>query len=126
MATLSLLPPANPASPPLRILICDDSPQVRLALTSLLSAEPDLQVVGTAGTAREALNLSALLHPHLVLMDVRSPDSSGLEATRALLGFPDHPRVLLLTALAESEAALAALLSGASGYFVKSLRPGNL
>lgn len=105
----------------MRILLVDDHEIVRKGLRSLLDAEPDLEVVGEAGSAGEAIRRVGFDSPDVVVLDVRLPDASGVEACRNIRSaFPDV-RVLMLTSFADEEALMAAILAGASGYLLKRI-----
>jgi DNA-binding NarL/FixJ family response regulator len=105
----------------LRILLVDDHEIVRKGLRSMLDAEPDLEVVGEAGSAAEAIRRVGFDSPDVVVLDVRLPDGSGVEACRDIRSaFPDV-KVLMLTSFADEEALMAAILAGASGYLLKRI-----
>jgi DNA-binding NarL/FixJ family response regulator len=92
----------------------------------IFEAEPDLEVVGEAGDGAEALQLTRLGHPDVVLMDIRMPGMDGIEATEHITaGFPGS-RVLVLTTFDLDEYAFAALRAGASGFLLKNAEPGEL
>lgn len=103
----------------IRVVLADDQPLVRTGLRMILSAEPDLDVVGEASDGREAVELSTSLHPDVVLMDVRMPNLDGIEATRAITAADDPPRVLVLTTFDLDEIVYDALRAGASGFLLK-------
>lgn len=111
---------------PTRILILDDHELVRRGLRTCLDREPDLLVVGEAGTLAEALPLVARLHPHLMLLDMKLPDVSGTEACRQLLAAAPNLRVLVLTSYAEDTVVAAAIKSGAHGYILKDVKLDDL
>jgi two-component system, NarL family, response regulator DevR len=105
----------------LKVLLVDDHEIVRAGVKALLDAEDDLVVVGEARTATEAVRRVGFDEPDVVVLDVRLPDGSGVEACRDIRSrFPDV-KVLLLTSFAGEEALLSAILAGASGYVVKRL-----
>ncbi len=104
-----------------RVLVVDDHEVVRRGLIGLLEAEEDIDVVGEAGSAAEAVRRTGFDTPDVVVLDVRLPDGSGVEACREIkAGFPDV-HVLILTSFADEEALLAAILAGASGYLLKRI-----
>lgn len=103
----------------IRILIIDDHGVIRAGLKALLSAEPDLEVVGTAADGREALALTTQLTPNLVLMDVSMPDINGVELTRQLKGRFTNLHVIILTVHEDESLLQEAIEAGASGYIVK-------
>ena len=105
----------------MRILLVDDHEIVRKGLRVLLDAEPDLEVVGEAGTVADALRRVGFDSPDVVVLDVRLPDGSGIEACRDIRSsFPDV-KVLMLTSFADEEALMSAILAGASGYLLKRI-----
>jgi two-component system response regulator NreC len=104
---------------PTRILIADDHSLFRAGLTALLNAEPDLEVVGEAGTGEEALRLATELHPDLVLMDLNMPELDGIEATRWLAQLLPDLRMLILTMHEDNGLMREAIHAGASGYLLK-------
>ena len=109
-----------------RILIAEDQTIVREGLCSLLSTNPELEVVGEAADGREAIQLIEKLNPHLVLMDLSMPRTDGLNATReAKRRFP-QTRILALTVHNDEEHILATLSTGADGYALKDSTRGEL
>lgn len=109
-----------------RIFILDDHELVRKGLRTFLDREPDLLVVGEAGTLADALPLVARLHPHLMLLDMKLPDVSGLESCRRLLAAAPNLRVLVLTGHAEATIVADAIKSGAHGYILKDVKLDDL
>lgn len=109
-----------------RIFLLDDHEMVRKGLRTFLDHEPDLLVVGEAGTLADALALVERLHPHLVLLDMKLPDASGMEACRQLLAAAPLLRVLILTGYAEETVVAAAIRSGAHGYILKDVKADDL
>jgi DNA-binding NarL/FixJ family response regulator len=106
-----------------RVLVVDDDPLVRSALTLMLGGQPDVEVVGEAGDGREGIRLAERLHPEVVLMDIRMPGVDGLEATRELHARPDPPRVIVLTTFDADDHVVAALAAGADGFLLKDTPP---
>jgi DNA-binding NarL/FixJ family response regulator len=105
----------------MKVLIVDDHVLFRQGLVSLLQDEPDFQVVGEAGSSREAVAKAAALHPNLILMDFNLPDSNGVEAAREILAeFPDC-KIIFLTIYADDEKMLEAVRNGACGYLLKNV-----
>ena len=112
---------------PLRLVLVDDDVLVRSGLRVLLESEPDLTVVGDAGTGREALDVAARTGPDVVVMDVRMPDMDGIAATAALVERdPVRPRVLVLTTFEDDDYLYRALHAGASGFALKRSSPEEL
>lgn len=104
----------------------DDHEVVRAGLKALLDAQEDMVVVGQAGTAEEAVRRVGFDEPDVVVLDVRLPDASGIEACREIRSrFPDV-QVLMLTSFADEEALMAAILAGASGYVLKRIKGEDL
>jgi DNA-binding NarL/FixJ family response regulator len=104
------------------VLICDDHEVVREGLRGLISRQEAMTVVAEAGTVAEAVEAAARTKPDVVIMDVRFPDGSGVEACRAIReGSPDT-RVIMLTSYADDEALFASIIAGASGYLLKQTR----
>lgn len=110
----------------IRILILDDHELVRKGLRTFLDREPDLLVVGEAGTLADALPLVARLHPHLMLLDMKLPDVSGIESCRRLLAAAPNLRILVLTGHAEATTVAAAIKNGAHGYILKDVKLDDL
>jgi two-component system, NarL family, response regulator DevR len=103
----------------IRIVIVDDHALVRLGLTTLIDDQPNMQVVGEAGTGAEALRVVERVQPDVVLMDIRMPGESGIEATRNILSSFPRTRVVILTSFADDELVLRAIQAGAAGYVLK-------
>lgn len=112
--------------PPTRIVLVDDHEMVRKGLQALLHLEPDLVIVGEAGTLAHAVALVERLHPQMVLLDVKLPDASVMEACRRLLAVSPQLRILVLTSYEEDAAVVAAVQSGAHGYVLKDVRMDDL
>ncbi len=103
----------------LRVLLVDDHEVVRAGLKALLDTQPDIVVVGEAGTAADGIRRVGYDAPDLVVMDVRLPDGSGVEACRTIRSRWPDVAVLMLTSFADEEALMSAILAGASGYVLK-------
>jgi DNA-binding NarL/FixJ family response regulator len=103
----------------IRILIVDDQAVIRHGLRSILSDEPDLEVIGEAGDGLTAVSMAAALRPDLVLMDLRMPRLDGIEATRRIRSAEVAPAVLVLTTFDLDEHVLAAFRAGAVGFVLK-------
>jgi DNA-binding NarL/FixJ family response regulator len=102
-----------------RILIADDHPVLRSGLRVLLAADPDLEVVGEAGTGEETLRLAEELNPDVVLLDIGMPAESGIETVRRLKAKLPALKVLFLTMHEEEGMLLEALGAGGDGYLIK-------
>ncbi len=110
----------------LRLLLVDDHQIVRVGLRAVLAAEPELEVVGEAASAAEALLQVERLRPHVVLMDVRLPDQSGIVATAEICRRWPQTQVLILTSFADEALVLEAIDAGAAGYVLKQIDPAEL
>jgi len=94
---------------------------VRLGLKTLINDQPDMEVIGEAGSSAEAIQMVANIHPKVVLMDIRLPGEGGLEATRQIVNrFPDT-KVVMLTSFADEELVMSAIRAGAVGYLLKEV-----
>ncbi|MFF3172529.1 response regulator [Streptomyces sp. NPDC057900] len=115
------------AHPPVRILLCDDHAVVRAGLLALLGSEPDIEVVGEAGSGEEAVALAARLAPDVVLMDLQlGKGIDGVEATRLIVTGTDGAHVLVLTTYDTDADITRAIEAGATGYLLKAERPEEL
>jgi DNA-binding NarL/FixJ family response regulator len=112
--------------PALTLLIVDDHEVVRQGLVALLDRRPDFQVVAEAGTVAEAIAAARRFEPNLVVMDVRLPDGSGVEACREIRAELPNTRVVMLTSYPDEDAVLSAIVAGASGYLLKQVRARDL
>jgi DNA-binding NarL/FixJ family response regulator len=110
----------------LRVLLVDDHEVVRAGIKALLDAQKDMIVVGEAGTAEEGLRRVGYDEPDVVVLDVRLPDMSGVEACRDIRSRFPEVKILMLTSFADEEAMMAAILAGASGYVLKRVKSGDL
>lgn len=108
------------------IVLVDDQELLRTGFRMVLDAQPDLDVVGEAGSGRHAVHLVQRLEPDVVLMDVRMPEMDGVEATRRITGSGSRSRVIILTTFDLDEYAYAALRAGASGFLLKDAPPADL
>ena len=104
----------------IRVLLADDHAVLRAGLRALLSAEPDMEVVGEAGDGQETVRQAALLRPDVIVMDIAMPGSSGLQATRAIRAQGLPSKVLILTMHAEEQYLLPVIEAGGSGYVLKT------
>ena len=108
------------------VLVVDDDPLVRGALTLMMGGRDDVTVVGEAADGRECLEAAARLQPDVVLMDLRMPVLGGLEATRELHRKPDPPRVIVLTTFDADEHVLGSIAAGADGFLLKDTAPAHI
>lgn len=99
----------------------DDHQVVRVGLRTLLNKDPTIHIVGEAATAADALSQAIRLKPDLVLMDVRLPDGTGIEACREIRSHCPRTRVLFLTSYADHDAVIATITAGADGYLLKEI-----
>jgi DNA-binding NarL/FixJ family response regulator len=104
-----------------RILLVDDHEVVRLGLKALIDRHPHFEVVGEAGSAREAIEKVDLYHPDVVVMDIRLPGASGIEACEEIVQRFPETKVIMLTSYAEDEMLFSAIRAGASGYILKQI-----
>lgn len=107
---------------PIRVLLVDDHEVVREGLRTLLARRQGVLVVGEAATAGEAVAAAARARPDVVIMDVRLPDGSGVEACREIRERRPETRIIMLTSYADDEALFASIIAGASGYLLKQTR----
>jgi two-component system, NarL family, response regulator DevR len=105
-----------------KVFLVDDHEVVRRGLIDLLEADPDLDVVGEAGSVAEAMARIPAASPDVAVLDVRLPDGNGIELCRDLLSRMPELRCLILTSYTSDEAMLDAILAGASGYVVKDIK----
>ncbi|TLY29754.1 MAG: response regulator transcription factor, partial [Nitrospirae bacterium] len=105
----------------IRLVLVDDHEVVRIGLRTLLDRIGIIQVVGEAGTAAEAVAETIRLKPDVVLMDVRLPDGTGIDACRDIRTACPDTRVIFLTSFADDDAVLAAVFGGADGYLLKEI-----
>lgn len=104
-----------------RIVLVDDHEVVRLGLRTLLNDEPDMQVVGEAGTAADAVTAVELLKPDIVLLDVRIPGEGGIEAARQITQRVPATKIIMLTSFADGDLIVSAVRAGAMGYVLKQV-----
>lgn len=107
--------------PHLRVLIADDHPLVRSGMRALLQTAEDVEVVGEAVTGEQVVAQAATLQPDVIVMDLRMPGISGIEATRQILQANPGIRILVVTLLEEDDTLFAALRAGARGYVLKEV-----
>lgn len=121
-------PPAGGGAPagPVRVLIVDDDPLVRAALSMIIGGAPDLMVAGEATDGTEVPAAVAAYAPDVVLMDIRMPRLDGLAATEELRSAPNPPEVLVLTTFDADEQVLRALRAGAGGFLLKDTAPAQI
>jgi two-component system, NarL family, response regulator DevR len=111
---------------PLSLLLVDDHEVVRQGLAAVLGRRPEFDIVGEAGTVAEAVEAARRFRPDLIVMDVRLPDGSGIEACREIRAELPDTRVVMLTSYPDEDAVLSAIIAGASGYLLKQVRARDL
>jgi two-component system response regulator DevR len=116
----------TPIAASLRILVVDDHEVVRQGLVALLDRREGFQVVAQAGTVAEAIEQARRFEPDIVILDIRLPDGSGIEACREIRSELPKTRVIMLTSYPDEEAVLSAIVAGASGYLLKQIRARDL
>lgn len=109
-----------------RLLIADDHEMIRLGLRSILESDARIRVVGEAASPKDAVYQAALLRPDVVLLDVRMPGGSGIEACREILGRNLGSKVIMLTSFADEDAVYESIMAGASGYLLKEINKAAL
>lgn len=105
----------------IKVLLVDDQTLIRQGIRLLLEIEPDIQVVGQAANGRSALEQVEILHPDVVLMDVRMPEMDGVSATRSLSAEHPEVKVIILTTFEDDETVFEGLKAGARGYLLKDI-----
>jgi DNA-binding NarL/FixJ family response regulator len=108
------------------VVVADDQGMVRSGFSTLLNAQPDIEVIGEAVNGQEAIARAAELRPDVILMDVRMPVLDGLQATRQIAALDDRPRILILTTFDLDDYVYEALRAGASGFLLKDASAGEL
>ncbi|MFD9789330.1 response regulator [Streptomyces sp. NPDC059070] len=111
---------------PIRVFLLDDHEVVRRGLADLLDAEPDIRVVGDAGTVDHALARGPALRPDVAVLDVRLPDGNGISVCRDLRDQMPELACLMLTSFDDEEALLDAIMAGAAGYVLKQIKGSDL
>lgn len=111
---------------PIRVLLVDDQPLLRMGFRLILEGEEDLQIVGEASDGAEAIRQVREVNPDVVLMDVRMPVLDGIEATRAVTSSGSCAKVIILTTFDLDEYAFAGLQAGASAFLLKDVAPADL
>ncbi|WP_330294775.1 response regulator transcription factor [Streptomyces sp. NBC_00503] len=117
---------AAAAPAPIRVFLLDDHEVVRRGLHDLLDSEPDIEVVGEAGTAAQALARGPALRPDVAVLDVRLPDSDGITVCRELRSRMPDLACLMLTSFDDEDALLDAIMAGAAGYVLKQIKGSDL
>ncbi len=110
----------------IRVLLADDQELLRFGFRTILTQEPDIEVIAEAADGEEAITLAQRLRPDLVLMDIRMPKTDGIAATRQIVRAEPSVRVLAITTFDLDEYAFGVLQAGASGFLLKDVRPVEL
>jgi len=110
----------------LRVLIADDQSLMRDGLQTILQLEEDIEVIATAENGEEACKLAEVLHPDLVLMDIRMPVMNGIEAVKQIRKSLPNTKVLMLTTFDEDQYIIEALVNGATGFLLKDIPTDKL
>jgi DNA-binding NarL/FixJ family response regulator len=111
---------------PVRVFLLDDHEIVRRGVVSVIDAEPDMEVVGEAGTADEALDVVEVCNPDVAVLDIRLGDGSGVEVCRDIRSKYPEISCLMLTSFEDDQALVEASLAGAAGYVLKQVQGGDL
>jgi DNA-binding NarL/FixJ family response regulator len=126
MTTVTQAGAIDMTSEQLRVMLVDDHEVVREGLRALLNRRPGMRVVAEAGTVAQAVEVAARETPDVVVMDVRLPDGTGVEACREIRSHRPETRMIMLTSYADEEAVMASILAGASAYLLKQTRGQQL
>ncbi len=110
----------------IKILLVDDHEVVRMGLRTLLERRENIAVVGEAGTVEEAVAAAQRTEPDVIVMDIRLPDGSGVDACREIRGQRPETKVIMLTSYADDEAIYGSIMAGAAGYLLKQTRGQDL
>jgi len=110
------------AEPQVRVMLVDDHEVVREGLRTLIGRHNEMLVVGEAATTAEAIATAAKTRPDVIVMDIRLPDGSGVEACRTIREARPETKVIMLTSYADDEALFASIVAGAAGYLLKQTR----
>jgi two-component system response regulator DevR len=105
----------------IRLLLVDDHEVVRAGLRALLAGIEGMEIVGEAGTVAEAVSEAARLAPDVILMDLRLPDGTGIDACREILSSAPRTRILFVTSYSDEQAVMSTVLAGAAGYVLKDI-----
>lgn len=117
---------ATPDLPRIRVLLVDDSEMVRTGLRTLLGIEPSIEIVGEAANVATGIEAGAQLKPDVVLLDIRLPDGTGIDACRQILKRSPDTRVLMVTSMIDDNVVDEAIRAGAHGYLLKEIDGSGL
>ena len=104
---------------PIRVLIADDHALFREGVHAIFKSVPDIEIVGEAGTGKEAMTLASDLKPDVILMDIQMPDLNGVEATQRILETEPDTGIIIVTMLEDDDSLFSAMRVGARGYVLK-------
>jgi two-component system response regulator DevR len=110
----------------LKVMLVDDHEIVRQGLRALLEAEGDIEIVAEAASGGSAVSLASVHHPDVVVMDVRMPDGSGVDACRAIRDERPDAQIIMLTSFSDDEALFSSIMAGAAGFVLKQIRGSDL
>ena len=116
----------RPGDPEIRVFLLDDHELVRIGVRDLLEAQPDIQVIGEAGTAASALARIPALRPNVAILDVRLPDGDGISVCREIRSRMPEVACLMLTSFEDDQALFDAVMAGAAGYVLKQIHGTDL
>jgi DNA-binding NarL/FixJ family response regulator len=123
---LSIPVSGDPAGEPIGVFVLDDQEIVRRGVRGLLEVEPDIRVIGEAGTASAALARIPALQPQVAVLDVRLPDGDGVSVCREVRSRVPEVACLMFTAFSDDQALLDSIMAGAAGYVLKQVRGSDL
>ena len=118
--------PADPDRTPIGVFVLDDQEIVRVGVRGLLEAEPDIRVIGEAGTASAAMARIPALRPDVAVLEVRLPDGDGVSVCREVRSRAPEVACLMFTAFSDDQALLDSIMAGAAGYVLKQVRGSDL
>jgi two-component system response regulator DevR len=121
-AALNRTDPTAPGVAPITVFLLDDHEVVRRGIADILTAQPDITVVGEAGTAAAALDRIPAARPQVAILDAQLPDGNGIDVCRDIRSAHPEIRCLILTSYDDNDAIFAAVMAGASGYLLKQVR----
>ena len=116
----------RPGDPEIRVFLLDDHELVRIGVRDLLEAQPDIRVIGEAGTAASALARIPALRPNVAILDVRLPDGDGISVCREIRSRMPEVACLMLTSFEDDQALFDAVMAGAAGYVLKQIHGTDL
>jgi NarL family two-component system response regulator LiaR len=112
--------------PMIRVVFVDDHEMVRIGVSSYLSAQPDIEVVGEADDGKKGVELALLLRPDIILMDLVMKEMDGIEATRQIIEQWPEAKIIIVTSFLDDEKVYPALEAGATSYMLKTSKAGEI